>query len=89
METEIAKESVSLRSDSRTSGVWRILGKKVPRSEMVFICQMILIYVVVAVSLFNLSKDNGPSHLWVALLSSAIGYTLPNPSIDLSTKISQ
>lgn len=69
-------------SNSRESVLWRVFGKKVPRSESVFICQMLLIYIVVIVSLFNLSKDNGPSHLWVALLSSALGYTLPNPSID-------
>lgn len=69
-------------TNSRGSVLWRVFGKKIPRSESVFICQMLLIYIVVIVSLFNLSKDNGPSHLWVALLSSSLGYTLPSPTID-------
>ena len=70
----------------KTSVMWRVFGRRVPRSEIVFVCQMILIYVVVGVSLFNLSQDNGPVHLWVALLSSALGYSLPNPSIDPSPR---
>lgn len=68
--------------NNRQSRLWRILGRRVPSSEAVFVCQMILIYIVVSVSLFNLSKGNGPMHLWVALLSSAIGYSLPNPAIE-------
>lgn len=82
-------DNVALRSSSvnekrtkRQSSIWHVFGKRVPRSEMVFVCQIILIYIVVVVSLVNLSQDNGPVHLWVALLSSAIGYVLPNPSID-------
>ena len=66
----------------RTSRLWQFFGRRVPRNEIVFFCQMILIYVVVAVSLFNLTREHGPDHLWVALLGSCLGYILPNPSID-------
>lgn len=43
---------------------------------------MILIYVVVGVSLFNLTRGHGADNLWVALLGSCLGYVLPNPAID-------
>lgn len=66
----------------RTSKLWRVFGRRVPRSEIVFLCQMLLIYVVIGVSLFNLTTGRGPDNLWVALLGSCLGYVLPNPSID-------
>ena len=66
----------------RQTRFWHMFGKRVPRSEIVFLCQMILIYVVVGVSLFNLTRGHGVDNLWVALLGSCLGYVLPNPSID-------
>ena len=76
------------RTDSPARGnvnrrsIWDIFGRRVPRNEIVFFCQMILIYVVVGVSLFNLSRGHGTDNLWVALLGSCLGYVLPNPSIE-------
>ena len=67
---------------SRSSKLWRLCGRRLPRSEIVFFCQMVLIYVVVGVSLFNLTSGDGPSKLWVALLASCLGYILPHPTID-------
>ena len=75
-----AEESVQRRP--RKTVLWDIFGQRVPRNEIVFICQMILIYVVVAVSLYNLSRGSEVDNLWVALLGSCLGYVLPNPSID-------
>lgn len=66
----------------RQSVLWRFFGKRVPRSEIVFFFQMFLIYVVVGVSIYQLCQGTGPKHLWVSLLSSAIGYSLPNPTLD-------
>ena len=43
---------------------------------------MILIYVVVGVSLFNLTRGHGTDHLWIALLGSCLGYVLLNPSLE-------
>ena len=65
----------------RRTKLWRFFGRRVPRSEIVFVCQMIIIYVTVGVSLFNLTRGHGTDNLWVALLSSCLGYALPNPSI--------
>ena len=60
---------------------WHVLGRRVPRSEIVFACQMLLVYIVVCTSIFNLSTGRGDSNLWTALLSSCLGYILPNPKL--------
>ena len=64
------------------SGFWTVLGRAIPRAEIVFFTQMILIYIVVCVSLANLSLDIGEEKLWIALLGSCLGYILPNPTLN-------
>lgn len=57
------------------------MGNKIPKSEIVYFCQMIVVYIIIITSIVNLSLKNGSSELWISLLSSAIGYILPNPSL--------
>ena len=65
-----------------TTRLWDVFGRRVPRSEIVFFCQTFIIYIVVITSLINLTLQNGPINLWIALLGSGLGYLLPHPSID-------
>lgn len=74
-------KETSSHDRSSTSSLWHVLGRRVPRSEIVFGCQMVLIYMVVGTSIYNLSTGQGDSNLWTALLSSCLGYVLPNPSL--------
>ena len=67
-----------------TTRLWDMFGRRVPRSEIVFFCQTFIIYIVVITSLINLTLQNGPINLWIALLGSGLGYLLPHPSIDKS-----
>ena len=67
---------------------WHVLGRRVPRSEIVFACQMILVYIVVCASIINLSMELGDSNLWTALLSSCLGYILPNPKLSSNKNLS-
>ena len=60
---------------------WRIFGRRMPKSEAVFFSQTILIYLVVLTCIINLSCSNSNSSIWIALLSSSLGYILPNPSL--------
>ncbi len=61
---------------------WKVFGGgRVPRSELVFFSQVIILYVVVCLCLFNLTTGRGDSNLWSALLSGSLGYLLPNPTI--------
>lgn len=81
-EAEVMVREKPLEKKKRKS-IWSFFGHRAPRSEIVFVCQILIIYVVVSVSLYNLTREGGgPDKLWVALLSSCLGYLLPNPSID-------
>ena len=46
---------------------------------LIFISQILILYIVIAVCLVNLTRGSTNSNLWTALLSSSIGYILPNP----------
>ena len=60
---------------------WTFFGRRTPKSEAVFFSQIVMIYIVVIACIINLSINNGSSNLWTALLSSSLGYMLPNPSL--------
>jgi hypothetical protein len=49
--------------------------------HLLFIVQVIVILIVVITSITNLTLENGNLNLWTALLSSCLGYILPNPKI--------
>ncbi len=67
---------------SQASGErWHLLGTRVPRGEIVYFCQMIIVYIIIITSIANLSLQNGSTELWISLLSSCIGYALPNPKL--------
>lgn len=61
---------------------WSCGDKDIPSSEIVFFCQVILIYIVIITCIINLSIQNEPHDLWLILLSSTIGLVLPSPTIQ-------
>ena len=63
------------------NGRWHLFGSEVSKSVIVFIAQIVIIYVIVITSIVNLSLEYGDAKLWIALLSSNIGYLLPNPKL--------
>lgn len=69
------------KKQSNGSGEWKMFAHKVPKSELVFFSQVIILYVVVCLCLYNLTTGRGDSNLWSALLSGSLGYLLPNPTI--------
>jgi hypothetical protein len=84
-----------VRPKSTTSSIGSTIsswvGRLRTRPEIVFMSQMLVIFVVIAFSLFNLTRgtlDDKEGKLWVVLLSSCLGYILPNPTIA-RTKILQ
>ena len=64
--------------DTRT---WCCTGSRVPRSEIVYLCQVLLILSIVLVGIYNLTNQQGDQQLWLALLCSCMGYLLPNHSM--------
>lgn len=63
---------------------WRICGEAVPSEEVVFFTQTIILYVVIAVCLVNLSIGSENESVFIGLLSSSLGYMLPNPTLGKS-----
>lgn len=70
-------------SDTGSNTQWTVplVGTKLPKSEFVFFVQVFLIYIVVITSIVNLTINGDEGKLWTALLSSSLGYLLPNPSL--------
>jgi hypothetical protein len=64
------------RESSTHSERWDVLGSKLPKSEIVYFCQMIAVYIIIVRSIVNLSLQNGKNEMWITLLSSVIGYAL-------------
>ncbi len=79
------RPDVDVESGSRTSSRWDFFGKLIPRSEIVFFTQVIIVYIVIIVSIANLTLGHPDNKLWIALLSSSLGYLLPNPKIKIKT----
>ena len=67
--------------DTNAADGWHIFGRECPKEEIVFLCQVIILYTVIVVSIYNLTVAHDDSTLWTALLSSSLGYLLPNPSL--------
>ena len=60
---------------------WHVFGTECPKEEIVFFCQVIILYTVIVVSIYNLTAGYADSTLWTALQSSSLGYLPPNPSM--------
>ena len=71
----------SEEEDGDKSDKWHVLGSRVPKAEIVYFSQMTIVYIIILASIVNLSIQNGSTELWISLLSSCIGYALPNPKL--------
>ena len=81
LESPIPERKTFLDKNDSHSDKWHLLGTHVPRAEIVYFCQMLIVYIIIITSVVNLSLKNGSSELWISLLSSCIGYALPNPKL--------
>ena len=73
-----------MMEDANGKGWWCCSGTRVPRAEIVYLCQITVVLIIVLASIYNLSTHTGDQQLWTALLSSCMGYLLPNPTIKPS-----
>ena len=79
-EVDITDEVDTVEKPIGTDG-WHIFGTECPKEEIVFLCQIVILYTVIVLSIYNLTVAHDDSTLWTALLSSSLGYLLPNPSL--------
>ncbi len=79
VENDIVLPIIDDQSENRSN--WKFFGERVPKAEIVFGSQVVMLYIVIIVCLVNLTMGNGDSNLWTALLSSSLGYMLPSPTL--------
>ena len=61
---------------------WKLCGNTtLPKREIVFFVQVILVYIVAITALVNITLG-ATQELWVVLLTSSLGYMLPAPSLS-------
>lgn len=64
---------------SNTGSKWKCCHHTVPRDEIQYFVQIILVYLIVIASMINLSLDIPPKNLWISLASAGTAYILPQP----------
>ena len=72
-----ADDSTDAKSEEDNT-LWRLFGTVCPKEEIVFECQVIILYTIIMISIYNHTTGQENSNLWTALLSSPLGYLLPN-----------
>ena len=71
---------------SSHGGRWNVFGSEVPKEEIVFFTQVILIYIIAITSIVNLTMEAKNDTLWTSLLSASLGYMLPAPLLNSHKK---
>ena len=49
---------------------------------ILFATQVIAVYIIISISLYNLTQTTENKELWISLLSSSVGYLIPSPVIS-------
>ena len=60
---------------------WTLCGTQVSCTALVFLCQVIILYISIIICFVNLTVGNGPNELWISVLSLSIGTILPSPKV--------
>ena len=77
---DVAEYNTDALSD-KDSTPCHMFGTVCPKEEIVFLCQVIVLFTVILISIYNLTTGHENYNLWTALLSSSLGYLLPNPTL--------
>ena len=60
---------------------WTLFSSKFLRMALVFLCQVIILYISIITCFVNLTVCNGPNELWITVLSLSLGTILPSPKV--------
>lgn len=76
-------------SESESTPHWKLCGERFPREEIVYFCQILMLYSVIVVGLVNLTMwwstdDAAWKQFWIGTVSGGIGYLLPQPRMSKS-----
>lgn len=62
-------------------GSWRFWQKRISKPEIIYFCQIFIIYIIIISCIVNLTLTKDEDKVFITLLSWCLGYLLPNPSI--------
>ncbi len=76
-------EQIVFDSNNQERPAWKIFGHFCPRSALVFLVQVLLgsILVITSIVCICLAETCEESTVWIAILSSCVGYFLPSPRL--------
>ena len=60
-----AEDSTDAQSEE-DSTPWHLFGTVCPKEEIVFLCQVLVLFTVILISIYNLTKGHENSNLWTA-----------------------
>jgi hypothetical protein len=80
---KVPLDNIIFDSENHERRSWVFFGKRIPRSQVLFSVQVLVVLIVVCVSVVNLTLSTKCEEIapWIALLSSSIGYMLPSPKL--------
>ena len=77
--------SMGSNEENSVRSLWKFCNSiTLPRSEVVFFTQALLIFILVVASLLKLTLDRPlyeEMSVWFSLLFGAVGFILPNPKL--------
>ena len=82
----VAEENY-FEKESSSKSSWKFCNQTtLPRSEVVFFVQMFVILLLISLCIVKLSVLNPKceeTSVWISILSSFVGYILPNPRLSI------
>ena len=79
-------ESPEERLSNHSGGKWTVCHQEFPKNEIIYLTQVVLIYIVVCACIYNLTSGQENQALWSSILSGCLGYMLPSPRLSSRTK---
>ena len=76
-----AEDSTDAPSEEDSSP-WHTFGTVCPKEKIVFLCQVLILYTVILINIYNLTTGLENSNPSTALMSTSLGYLLPNPTLS-------
>jgi len=85
MDVEHSAGRLYSHQSSLSTDKWVIWGHRVPKGEIVFLCQYLVITIVIVSSIVNIALGRN-TETFLSLLSLSLGAILPNPKLKSTSK---
>jgi len=78
--------SLSVSQESEVSERWSTAFGKIKKEQVIYTCQILIVFTVIIACLVNLTISDTHPSLWASILSGSVGYILPAPKIRKNKK---